>query len=109
MSAIVPTSVTHNKTANTIVIAWSDGRTCTYPVEPLRLACPCVECRGGHEKMGQHNDPSSLNELVPTQDYRVERLEIVGHYALQPIWNDGHDTGIYTWNYLYKLCPAEDL
>ena len=74
---------------------------------PLRLACPCVECRGGHEHMGRHGDPKSLVDLIPTRDYQVERLEIVGNYALQFLWNDGHQTGIYTWDYLYRLCPGE--
>jgi DUF971 family protein len=108
MSAIVPTNITLNQSANTLLIERSDGRTCQYPIGPLRMACPCVECRGGHENMGAHNDPKNLLDLIPLQPYTVEQLEIVGNYALQFFWSDGHHNGIYTWDYLYRLCPAED-
>lgn len=108
MAAIIPTNITLNQTTGHLIIDWSDGRSCRYPVGPLRVACPCVECRGGHERMARQYDPESLNDLVPDRDYQIERLEIVGNYALQFHWNDGHHTGIYTWDYLYRLCPAEE-
>jgi DUF971 family protein len=59
--------------------------------------------------MSRQYDPTSLNDLIPLQNYQVEKLELVGNYALQFIWNDGHHTGIYTWDYLYRLCPDEKL
>jgi DUF971 family protein len=108
MSAILPTDITLEQSTGTLIIEWSDGKTCRYPVGPLRVACPCVECRGGHEKMGRHTDPDILLDLIPTRSYRVERLELVGNYALQFFWDDGHHTGIYTWDFLYRLCPEED-
>lgn len=58
--------------------------------------------------MGRHNDPDDLLSLVPPREYTIERIELVGHYALQMIWDDGHNAGIYTWDYLYRLCPAEE-
>ncbi|MBN1565876.1 MAG: DUF971 domain-containing protein [Anaerolineae bacterium] len=108
MSAITPTNITLEQSAGLLIIDWSDGKTCRYPVGPLRMACPCVECRGGHENMGRHTDPDTLLDLVPTQAYQVERLELVGNYALQFFWDDGHHTGIYTWDFLYRLCPEQD-
>ena len=57
--------------------------------------------------MGREFDPK-LSDLVPLQPYTVEQLELVGNYALQFFWNDGHHAGIYTWDYLYRLCPAEE-
>jgi DUF971 family protein len=108
MSAVIPTNITLEQSAGILAIEWSDGRSCRYPVGPLRLACPCVECRGGHENMGRHTDPENLLDLVPTRPYTIERIELVGNYALQFFWDDGHHTGIYTWDYLYRLCPAED-
>ncbi len=104
---VTPTNITLNQTTRQLVIEWSDGRTCAYPIDPLRLACPCVECRGGHDYMGRQHDPKSLDELIPLRTYEVERVELVGNYALQFFWDDGHHTGIYTWDYLYRLCPAE--
>jgi DUF971 family protein len=108
MAAITPTNIVLEQSTGTLTIEWSDGRTCRYPVGPLRVACPCAECRGGHEKMGRQYDPTNLLDLVPSQSYTVEQLELVGNYALQFFWNDGHNSGLYTWDYLYRLCPAEE-
>ncbi len=106
--AITPTNITLDQKTGTLIIDWSNNQSCQYPIGPLRLACPCVECRGGHENMGKHNDPENLLDLIPTRPYQVERLELVGNYALQFFWDDGHHTGIYTWDYLYRLCPDQE-
>lgn len=108
MTTPFPAEITLDQQTNTLVIRWGDERICRYPVGPLRLACPCAECRGGHANMGPHADPKSLLHLIPTQLYTIEKLEIVGNYALQFYWSDGHRTGIYTWDYLYRLCPPEE-
>ncbi len=102
---IIPTGITLNKTGGFLQIQWSDGTTCQYPLGHLREACPCVECRGGHENMGREHDPDDILKLVPRRSYKVEDLQLVGNYALQPIWDDGHSTGLYTWEYLRRLCP----
>ncbi len=108
MATPKPADITLHQSSGTLIITWADGQICHYPVGPLRMACPCAECRGGHEHMGRHNDPENLLDLVPDRAYTVERVELVGHYALQFVWNDGHDSGIYTWDYLYRLCPKEN-
>jgi DUF971 family protein len=102
-----PTNITLDKTAGQLVIIWSDNQTCTYPLSHLREACPCVECRGGHQNMGRQSDPVDILSLQPARSYGIESVELVGNYALQPFWDDGHHTGIYTWEYLKRLCPAE--
>lgn len=102
-----PTGITLNKLAGELIITWADGATCHYPLPHLREACPCAECRGGHENMGPAGDPEDLLKLTPARSYTVERLEMVGNYALQPFWDDGHHTGIYTWDYLRRLCPLQ--
>jgi DUF971 family protein len=59
--------------------------------------------------MGMAHAPKNLLELKPARSYVMTGLEMVGNYALQPVWDDGHSTGIYTWEYLKRLCPvAED-
>ncbi len=102
-----PTNVTLDKNAGELIIAWPDAETCHYPLGNLREACPCVECRGGHENMGQKGEPSDLLTLTltPARSYVVESVSLVGNYALQFFWSDGHHTGIYTWEYLKRLCP----
>lgn len=105
MTTLRPTGITLDKHTGVLIISWADGATCRYPLSHLREACPCVECRGGHENMGRASDPDNILVLTPKRSYKVERLELVGNYALQPFWDDGHHTGIFTWEYLRRLCP----
>jgi len=103
-----PTNITLDKNIGELIIVWSDSETCRYPLGHLREACPCVECRGGHQNMGRVGEPANILALTPARSYAVESLELVGNYALQPFWDDGHHTGIYTWDYLKRLChPTE--
>jgi len=102
----LPTNITLNKQENHLDIVWNiDEKTCIYPLDHLREACPCVECRGGHQYMGRQHEPDNLLELKPARSYKIKEIHMVGNYALQPVWDDGHQTGIYTWDYLWRLCP----
>lgn len=105
-----PTSITLDRQRHMLVIPWNDGHTSEFLLVGLREACPCVECRGGHENMGLPPDPDVMNiiPLTPTKSYMVAKLLPVGNYALQPEWTDGHHSGIYTWPYLRALCPCAE-
>lgn len=98
-----PTGVKADKSKRVLTITWSNGRSCDYPFAGLRAICPCVTCKGGHDNMG---GPPDLDLLHNTQndDLMLEAINQVGGYALQLVWNDGHDTGIYTWAYLRQAC-----
>jgi DUF971 family protein len=100
-----PKAITLNKQTGHLEITWQDGQICQYPLAHLREACPCVECRGGHQFMGMEYAPDDLLQLKPRRSATVTELHPVGNYALQPVWDDGHSTGIYTWDYLRHLCP----
>ena len=102
-----PKAITLNKSESVLEITWDDDTHCQYPLDHLREACPCVECRGGHQFMGEKFAPDNLLELKPVRSYDVKALHPVGNYALQPVWDDNHQTGIYTWKYLRQLCPQE--
>ncbi|MFC1960009.1 gamma-butyrobetaine hydroxylase-like domain-containing protein [Chloroflexota bacterium] len=102
---IRPVNVDLDRAVGELRINWSDERQCSYPLSHLREACPCVECRGGHEFMGRTHEPEHVLALQPARSYGVEGIELVGNYALQLTWDDGHDSGIYAWDYLYRLCP----
>lgn len=109
MSLLIrPTAMTLNKIEGYLQISWNDGTVCKYPLSALREACPCVECRGGHERMGRDFDPDNILELKPKRVYTMTSLEQIGSYAIQPVWDDGHNSGIYTWEYLRRLCPPSD-
>ena len=102
-----PTNITLNKPEETLEIDWDDGLRSRYPLSQLREACPCVECRGGHANMGMAHAPDDILKLVPSRSYMITGLSPVGNYALQPSWDDGHETGIYTWEYLRVLSPQK--
>lgn len=104
-----PTGITLNHPEHRLEITWDDGATCHYPLSHLREACPCVECRGGHQFMGMAFAPENILTLTPRRSYTLTQLNPVGNYAVQPVWDDGHSTGLYTWEYLRHLClpPAD--
>ncbi len=100
-----PTNITLDRGKNRLEIVWDDGLISHYPLGHLREACPCVECRGGHANMGMENAPDDMLKLTPRRSYTMVGLSAVGNYALQPSWDDGHNTGIYTWEYLRLIAP----
>ncbi len=93
-----------------LISPWDDGHVSEYAWAGLREACPCVECRGGHENMGAAPDPDIFKSipLSPAKSYDLVRVVPVGNYALQPVWSDVHHTGLYTWGYLRGLCPCPE-
>lgn len=104
---ITPKGITLNKNESYLEIIWSDNKVCRYPLGHLREACPCVECRGGHQYMGAKYDPTDILKLTPARSYKIEDLQLVGNYAIQPLWDDGHSTGIYSWDFLRRVCPED--
>lgn len=102
-----PASITASRSKGLLIIDWDDGHHSQYPLAGLRAACPCAECKGGHDKMGGPGSPDMLSIPLRTVDSSVlSRLESVGNYAVQPFWQDGHSYGIYNWEYLRQLCPC---
>jgi DUF971 family protein len=104
-----PTGITVDRQTHKMTVQWSDGHTSRYPFSLLRFACPCAECRGGHEHMRSDPDPGVFD--LPDEDStatRIQNVEAVGSYALTIAWEDGHHYGIYNWNYLRKLCPCPE-
>ena len=105
--SLKPTGITANRNMGDLTITWNDGHQSIYPFSLLRFACPCAECRGGHDKMSSTPDPEVFN--LPLEDSpatRMQSIEAVGSYALTITWEDGHHYGIYNWGYLRALCPC---
>jgi DUF971 family protein len=105
---VKPTNITVNKTEGYLEITWQDNNVCRYPLSELREACPCAECRGGHQYMGREFDPDNILALKPKRSYTITDVQMVGNYAIQPTWDDRHHSGIYTWDYLRRLCPPDE-
>ncbi len=107
MASIRPTGITADRNSAELTISWNDGHTSIYSFTLLRNACPCAECRGGHEKMGSDLDAEVFDlPLEDTPATRIRNIEGVGSYAITLEWEDGHHYGIYNWVYLRKLCPC---
>lgn len=83
-------------------IEWEDGHASVFPARFLRLNCRCATCVD--ETSGA---PLLDPESVPA-DVHPTRIELVGHYAIQPTFSDGHFTGIYSFEHLRAICPCKD-
>ena len=82
-------------------IEWSDGHKGVYPVRYLRQHCPCAGCTD--EWTGELRlNPDDVPLLI-----RLDDVQPVGRYALQFTWSDGHDTGIYSFNFLRRICQCD--
>jgi DUF971 family protein len=102
-----PVGITANRQTDELSIKWDNGHDSVYGFSLLRYACPCAECQGGHEHMGSMPDESVYSlPVVDSPAARIQNVEAVGTYALTIVWEDGHLFGIYTWDYLRKLCPC---
>jgi DUF971 family protein len=87
-----------------LAIKWADGTETFLVLEKLRRACPCAGCKGEPDILGHlHKGPDQA--LTPAA-FQLRSLLRVGTYAVQPIWADGHATGIYSFDYLRKLTVA---
>ncbi len=81
-------------------IAYSDGRAFKLPYELLRVYSPSAEVRG--------HGPGQETLQVGKRDVTIAEVEPVGHYAIQPRFSDGHESGIFSWDYLYELGTEQD-
>lgn len=94
-----------------IEIDWKDGHHSSYDVEYLRDYCPCASCTGAHGTAPREKQ-AAKREKNPLQLYREKskmvNVEPVGNYAIRIHWNDGHATGIYSYNHLRGICPCAD-
>ncbi|HEV2690735.1 MAG TPA: DUF971 domain-containing protein [Bryobacteraceae bacterium] len=94
-----------------IQIDWKDGHTSKYSLALLRDECPCASCTGAHGTEPQRTDHSAPQTgAFPMFKPTLKMLEVeeVGHYAFRIGWSDGHNTGIYSYDHLRKICPCED-
>jgi DUF971 family protein len=86
-----------------LAIRWNDGMESYFGLEFLRRACPCAACGGEPDVLGNVSRPQvSYTE----QSFQLAGFDIVGGYALQPRWADGHGSGIYSFTYLRRLEEA---
>lgn len=83
-----------------LALVWGDGEETYLLLELLRRACPCASCQGEPDAMGRVVRPEVTLE---ERSFVLQRFAVVGGYALQLWWADGHSSGIYSFDYLRKL------
>jgi DUF971 family protein len=84
-----------------LAVRWEDDSESFIPLETLRRRCPCAGCQGEKDIMGNvyKNPPRPLGPA----SFVLTRIANVGGYAVQPVWADGHATGLYSFEYLQRL------
>jgi DUF971 family protein len=110
--SIAPTKI-ERADPNDLIITWSDGKRLRYSASALRRECPCATCREKRtEKLtGEQTNPFQLTILKPeeTIPLAIKGMKPVGTYAYTIDFTDGHNTGIYTFEFLRALgAPAEN-
>ena len=92
---MTPSEIKLHQKSRVFEIAFDDGRSFRLPYELLRVYSPSAEVRG--------HGPGQEVLQTGKREVEIRSLEPVGSYAVQPVFSDGHSTGIYSWEYLYEL------
>ncbi|CAN7248923.1 gamma-butyrobetaine hydroxylase-like domain-containing protein [Duganella sp. LjRoot269] len=90
-----PTGLTVHNKSKVLDIEFDDGASFSIPFELLRVYSPSAEVKG-------HGEGQEVLQ-VGKREVGIAAMDPVGNYAVQPTFTDGHNTGLYTWDYLYKL------
>src|SRR5512133_541384 len=90
-----PSALTVHGQSRVLEVSFSDGAHFRIPFELMRVYSPSAEVQG--------HGPGQEVLQTGKRNVSITQLESVGHYAVQPTFSDGHDTGLFTWSYLYKL------
>jgi DUF971 family protein len=103
--ADAPTNIRAHQSEQIFELAWADGTSARLPYRYLRGECPCASCKD------EWTGARILDQKTIRPDIALEGMEPVGNYAVRLSWNDGHSSGLYTWETLHKLsqeCPKAD-
>ena len=102
-----PRDINIDRQAGTVTITWADWHTSVYELGWLRAHCPCANCREERLEAEQDDLVLKLTDAPPPSAELVD-AELIGGYAIQFQWADGHSAGIYTFSALRKSCPCQE-
>ncbi len=113
IEARTPAKIRVKKTEGTgVEIDWKDGHKSTWNFRWLRDACPCATCHEEREKSGRSPGEPKPKAPVLLAMYEAppRPLEVtpVGNYAIRFKWNDGHESGLYSFDYLRRVCRCDE-
>jgi DUF971 family protein len=95
-----PVSLTVHQQSRALEIEFDDGRVFRIPFELMRVYSPSAEVQG--------HGPGQETLQTGKRDVVITDIDPVGHYAVKPTFSDGHDSGLFTWDYLYRLGSEQD-
>ena len=96
----LPQSLTVHAASRVLEVGYSDGQTFRLPFELLRVYSPSAEVQG--------HGPGQEVLQTGKREVGIDNIEQVGNYAIKPFFIDGHESGLFTWNYLYELGQNQD-
>lgn len=105
-----PADIQVSRERRTLAIRWADGHESTYPFDLLRRECPCALCNDRRAKApaaGGMTLTVLSGPVVRPGEVQAAAVAPVGRYAINFSWSDGHDSGIYSFDFLRELCPCE--
>lgn len=97
---MIPTNIVVHQQSKVLELTYGNGNTYHLPFEFLRVVSPSAEVQG--HGPGQETLQTGKREVL------IANIEPVGHYALKPSFSDGHDSGLYTWDFLHFLCENHE-
>ena len=97
---MIPTNVVMHQQSKVLELSYENGNSYRLPFEFLRVLSPSAEVRG--------HGPGQETLQTGKREVEINELEPVGHYAIRPMFSDGHDSGLFSWEYLYFLCENQD-
>ena len=97
---MIPTNLIVHENSKVLELQYENGKSYRLPFEFLRVYSPSAEVRG--------HGPGQEVLQTGKRDVGIVNIEPVGHYAIKPTFSDGHDSGLYSWDYLYELCENQE-
>jgi len=97
---MIPSNIVVHQQSKVLELAYENGNTYRLPFELLRVLSPSAEVQG--------HGPGQETLQTGKRDVLIANLEPVGHYAVKPSFSDGHDSGLYSWDFLQYLCENQE-
>ena len=104
-----PVDISVSAARREVRIVWRGGHESVYPFDLLRKECPCALCNDQRGKSSAAAGPSLTvlsGPVLKAGEVQVKEVSPVGRYAINFVWSDGHDSGIYAFDFLRAMCPC---
>jgi len=104
-----PTEITVSREKHEVRIRWQDGHESVYSFDRLRKECPCALCNAQRGRQTASAAPGLTvlsGPVIRAGEIQVSEVKPVGRYAINFVWSDGHDSGIYTYSLLREACAC---